>query len=82
MDKPKVRINEMVIFDFLMKNNLSQKDLAEKLGVSQSYVSQMLCRTRRPSPRLRRAMLELLQPLTFDELFIVDEPQLPGGSTV
>ena len=47
-------------------------DLAQRLGISESYISQLLCRTRRPSPKLRRRMLEALAPLTFQELFTVE----------
>jgi len=72
MIKTKVSINGMALYDFMIKNNLAQKDLAVKLGISESYLSQLLCGTRQPSPRLRRTMLEALAPLGFDDLFAVD----------
>ena len=68
----KTKVNEMALWDFMTKNNLSQKELAGRLGVSPGYVSQILCGTRHPSPQLRRRMLELLHPLTFDDLFSIE----------
>lgn len=38
----KARVKEMVLWDFMTKNNLSQKELAERLGISPGYISQIL----------------------------------------
>ena len=75
MVKAKVSVNDMALYDFMTQNNLSQKDLAQRLDISESYISQLLCRTRHPSPKLRRRMLEALAPLTFQELFTVEDQQ-------
>jgi transcriptional regulator with XRE-family HTH domain len=64
----KVRINEKVLWDFMLKSNISQRELASRLGISPSYLSQLICGTRYPSPKLRRRLLEELR-LSFDELF-------------
>jgi transcriptional regulator with XRE-family HTH domain len=56
----------------MARRNLSQNDLAKQLGVSSGYMSQLLCGSRRPSPRLRRRMLESLSPLGFDDLFVLE----------
>jgi transcriptional regulator with XRE-family HTH domain len=74
----KARVKEMVLWDFMAKNNLSQKELARKLDVSAGYISQILCGTRHPSPQLRRRMLELLHPLTFDDLFSIENANGSG----
>ena len=74
----KTRVKEIVLWDFMTKNNLSQKELAERLGISPGYMSQMLCGTRHPSPQLRRRMLEVMIPLTFDDLFSVEKEQDDG----
>ena len=71
----KTKVNEMVLHDFMVKNNLSQRDLAAQLGVSAGYVCQLLCGARRPSPRLRRRMLAVLS-LSFDELFCIENHPL------
>lgn len=73
MVKVRVCVKEMALWDFMMKNNLSQKKLAQKLGITQGYASQLLCGTRHPSPKLRRKMLQVLTPLTFDDLFSIED---------
>lgn len=78
----KTRIKELTVYDFLAKNNLSQKDLAARLGVSPGYLSQLLCGSRYPSPNLRRRMLETLDPLGFHDLFSIqtDEATEEAGA--
>ena len=68
----RVRINTKTIWEAIARQNLSQNEFAIKLGVSSSYMSQLICGTRSPSPKLRRKMLEILVPLTFDDLFVVE----------
>ncbi len=73
------KVNELVLNDYMVKNNLSQKDLAEKLGITSGYVCLLLCGGRRPSPALRRRMQELLN-MSFDELFCLENgPSGPSG---
>jgi transcriptional regulator with XRE-family HTH domain len=69
----KVRVNSKVLWDAIARQNITQNELASRLGISSGYMSQLVCGTRCPSPRLRRKMLELLTPLTFDDLFIVED---------
>ncbi len=68
-----VRIKPKTFWQALAKQSLSQSELATRLGISSSYMSQVVCGTRCPSPRLRRRILELLNPLTFDDLFIIED---------
>jgi len=69
----KVRVNAKALWDAIARQNITQNELASKLGISSGYMSQLVCGTRCPSPSLRRRMLELLNPLTFDDLFIVED---------
>ena len=69
----KVRVNSKALWGVLARQNITQNELARKLGISSGYLSQLVSGTRFPSPALRRRMLELLNPLTFDDLFIVEE---------
>ena len=69
----KVRINSKALWNVIARQNISQNELASRLGISSGYMSQLICGTRCPSPKLRRKMLELLSPLTFDDLFIVKD---------
>ena len=64
-------INGMAVYDFMARNNLSQKEWAERVGISQCYASQLVCGTRCPSPRLRRRMLLVMTPLEFGELSVM-----------
>ena len=73
MTRVRVSVNDIALYDFMTKHNLSQKDLAGRLGISESYISQLLCRIRHPSPKLRRRMLEVMAPLTFQDLFTVED---------
>ena len=73
MSRVRVSVNDMALYDFMTKHNLSQKDLAGRLGISESYISQILCRIRHPSPKLRRRMLEVMAPQTFQDLFTVED---------
>jgi transcriptional regulator with XRE-family HTH domain len=52
---------------------MSQNEFAVKLGISSGYMSQLVCGTRCPSPKLRRRLLELSDPLTFNDLFVIED---------
>jgi DNA-binding XRE family transcriptional regulator len=69
----KVKVNTKGLWAAVARQNLSQNEMAAKLGISKCYMSQVLSGTRCPSPKLRRRMLEVLSPLTFDDLFIIEE---------
>ena len=69
----KVKVNTRCLWDAVARQNLSQNEMAAKLGISKCYMSQVLSGTRCPSPKLRRRLLEVLNPLTFDDLFIIEE---------
>ena len=66
-----VVVNNMVVWQHLMKQNLAQNELARKLGISSGYMSQLMCGSRSPSPKLRRKMLDVLNPLSFEEIFLI-----------
>ena len=46
---------------------------SEQAGHAAGYISQIMCGTRVPSPRMREKLLNVLAPLTFDDLFIIEE---------
>jgi len=75
MARTRIRVKQTTLWDHMAKNNLSQKELAEKLGITQGYASQLLCGVRHPSPKLRRRILAVLAPLAFDDLFEVEAPE-------
>ena len=66
-----VRINNIVVWEYLTKQNLAQNELAKRLGISSGYMAQLISGSRSPSPKLRRKMLDVLSPLSFGELFVL-----------
>jgi len=65
----KVKLKAQAIRRILARKNLSQNWLAQRLGTSSGYMSQMLAGRRSPSPQMRRQILEALQDYEFDDLF-------------
>ena len=68
----KVRLNRDFVDILLARRNMSQNSLARMLGLSTGYMAQLMNGDRYPSPRLRQRILEILNPLSFDDLFIVE----------
>ena len=61
------RLRQDTVRQLLAEHHLSITDAARQLGVSRSYLSQLIRGARCPSPRLRRRMLrrapfKLLEP--------------------
>ena len=69
----RVRLNAKAFWDAIARENMSQNEFAAKLGISSGYMSQLVCGTRYPSPRLRRRILESLDNLIFDDLFVLED---------
>jgi putative transcriptional regulator len=69
----KVKLNRLALEVALSRQNLSQRDLAKKIGFSRSHMSHILTGRREPSPALRRQILEQLPEYTFDDLFTIDD---------
>ena len=68
----RVRLNRDFVDILLARRNMSQNSLARMLGLSTGYMAQLMNGDRYPSPRLRQRILEILNPLSFDDLFIVE----------
>jgi transcriptional regulator with XRE-family HTH domain len=75
----KVRINQDAMQIAIAKRNMSQNMLAIRAGISSGYISQLMCGTRYPSPRVRQKILDVLG-MDFDDVFIIerDERELPA----
>jgi len=70
-----VRLNSIAILRAIARRNMSQNMLAVRVGSSSGYISQMMRGVRIPSPRMRQKLLEALVPLTFDDIFIIEESE-------
>lgn len=68
----KVKLNRTAFEIAMSRNNLSQRDLAEKIGFSRSHLSHIINGRREPSPVLRRLILEHLPEYKFDDLFSIE----------
>ena len=71
----RVRLNQVAVLRAIARRNMSQNMLAIRAGSSSGYISQIICGTRNPSPRMREKILSVLAPLTFDDLFIIEESE-------
>ncbi len=68
----KVKLNRDFVEVLLARRNMSQNSLARMLGLSSSYIAQLMNGDRCPGPRLRQHMLDVLNPMSFDDLFIIE----------
>jgi hypothetical protein len=75
----KVKINKVVVEKEVARRNLSLNMLAIKAGISSGYISQLISGVRYPSPHLREKLQKALQPLTFDDIFIIEEIDQNGS---
>ncbi|MCL0047867.1 helix-turn-helix domain-containing protein [Dehalococcoidia bacterium] len=77
----KVRLNRDAIQLAMVRRNMSQNMLAIRVGISSGYISQLMCGTRHASPKVRQKILDALTPLTFDDVFIIEEDKnaVPAG---
>ena len=69
----RVKLNQASVQKALAKRNMSQNMLAIKAGISCSYISNIMCGVRYPSPEVRERLQNVLSPLTFDDIFIIEE---------
>jgi len=68
-----VRPNLAALKRAIALTNISQNAFARKTGVSPSYMSQVLMGIKNPSPQTRGKILSVLTPLTFDDLFTIED---------
>jgi len=71
----RVKLNQVSVLRAIARRNMSQNMLAIRAGSSSGYISQIICGTRNPSPRMREKLLGVLAPLTFDDIFIIEESE-------
>jgi transcriptional regulator with XRE-family HTH domain len=67
----KVALKAETVRVLLAKKNLTQNWLAQKLGISTAYMSQMLNGKRYISPKMRERFQGYFNHLGFDDLFEV-----------
>ncbi|MEN8615188.1 XRE family transcriptional regulator [Dehalogenimonas sp. THU2] len=68
-----VRINKAAMLRAIARRNMTQNMFAAQVGVCSGYLSQIICGARNPSPQMRGKIQDALAPLTFDDIFILEE---------
>jgi len=69
----RVRLNRTALEVAITRENLSQRDLADRIGFSRSHLSHIISGRREPSPFFRRRLMEHFKEFTFDDLFTIEE---------
>ena len=77
----RVKLNQVAVLRAIARRNMSQNMLAIRAGISSGYISQIMCGTRNPSPRVREKLQDVLAPLTFDDIFIIEENGKNGSQS-
>ena len=67
----KVLLKREALWERLDRLNISQNELAQRLGITTGHLSRLVNGQRSPSPALRRLLMETLECHEFDDLFHV-----------
>lgn len=73
--RPRLRatVNAEVVWEYLLRKNMTQRGLATRAGISDGYLSQLLSGARSPSATVRRRLQVALRITEFDVLFTIEE---------
>ena len=68
----RVKLNPRCVWEVQSRLHLSQNEVAELVGTSSGYFSQLMCGTRSPSAEMRRRLVKVLGIADFDDLFVLE----------
>ena len=68
----KVKLKKEAAKMALARKNLTQNELARRLGISSGYMSQIMTGNRHPSAAVRHLILRNLRGHSFDDLFEIE----------
>ena len=68
----RVRLKPEAVWERLNRLNITQNELARRIGRSSGYLSQLINGERCPSPETRRRLMEALGVSDFDVLFVLE----------
>ena len=73
--RPRIRykLKPVPVQDFLDRNNMTQKQMADLCGISEAYFSQLMNGDRSASARVRADLQRVMGVEDFDALFYVEE---------
>ena len=69
----RVRLKAEVVWELLNRLNLSQNQLAQRVGIASGYMSQLMSGEGFASPGVRRRLMDVLGVTEFDYLFILEK---------
>ena len=68
----RVKLNPHAVWELLNRLNMTQNELATRVGTSSGYLSQMMSGTRCPSAEMRKRLMEALGVTRFEDLFVLE----------
>ena len=68
----RVRLKPEAVWERLNRLNITQNELARRIGRSSGYLSQLINGERCPLPETRRRLMEALGVSDFDVLFVLE----------
>ena len=69
----RVRLKAEEVWELLNRLNLTQNELARRIGRSSGYLSQLVNGERCPSAETRRRLMQVLGVSDFDDLFVMEK---------
>ena len=68
----RVRLKAEVVWELLNRLNLTQNELARRIGRSSGFMSQLINGERCPSGETRQRLMDVLGVTDFDVLFVME----------
>ena len=69
----RVRLKAEAVWELLNRLNLTQNELARRIGRSSGFLSQLINGERCPSAETRRRLMDALGVTDFDVLFVLEQ---------
>ena len=69
----RVKLDPQKVWALLNRLNMSQNELARRVGTSSSYLSQLMSGTRCPSAAFRKRLMDALGVTRFEDLFYLED---------
>ena len=69
----RVRLRAEEVWELQNRLNLTQNELARRIGRSSGYLSQLINGERCPSAETRRRLMQVLGVSDFDDLFVMEK---------
>ena len=70
--RSRIKLNPVPVQHFPDRSNLTRKDVANLVGISEAYFSQLMNGERNPYANIRSRFQEVMGVHDFDRLFIVE----------